>query len=60
MQCIQYRCIVPGSLVVVQFWTVQANMAMKEAYKKYRERLFNRASCDWTRDNGFKLKESRG
>lgn len=30
---------------------------LKGAYKKHRERLFRRASCDSTKGNGFKLKE---
>lgn len=59
MQCIQYRWIVLGSLVVVQVWTVQANLAMKEVYKKYIKRLFNRPFDDRTRGNSFKPKESR-
>jgi len=32
---------------------------LKGAYKKDGDRLFSRACCDRTRDNGFKLKECR-
>ncbi|KAK4824123.1 hypothetical protein QYF61_010746, partial [Mycteria americana] len=32
---------------------------LKGAYKKDEDRLFNRACCDRTRGNGFKLKEGR-
>jgi len=32
---------------------------LKGTYKKDRDRLFSRACCDRTRDNGFKLKEGR-
>jgi len=32
---------------------------LKGAHKKYGDRLFRMAGCDWTRDNGFKLKEGR-
>ncbi|GAB0183437.1 hypothetical protein GRJ2_000809000 [Grus japonensis] len=32
---------------------------LKGAYKKDGDRLFSRACCDRTRDNGFKLKEGR-
>ena len=32
---------------------------LKPAYKKAGDKLFSRACCDRTRDNGFKLKEDR-
>ena len=32
---------------------------LEGAYKKDGDRLFNKACCDWTRANGFKLKEGR-
>jgi len=32
---------------------------LKGAYKKDGDRLFSRACCNGTRDNGFKIKESR-
>jgi len=32
---------------------------LKGAYKKDRSKLFSRACCNKTRDNGFKLKEHR-
>ena len=32
---------------------------IRGAHQKYKERLFNKACSDRTRDNGFKLKESR-
>ena len=32
---------------------------LKGGFKKYGDKLFSRACCDWTRGNGFKLKEGR-
>ncbi|KAK4812912.1 hypothetical protein QYF61_001027 [Mycteria americana] len=32
---------------------------LKGAYRKDRDRLFSKASCDRTRSNGFKLREGR-
>jgi len=36
-----------------------AFQSLKGAYKQDRYRLFNRACCDRTRDNGFELKDGR-
>jgi len=38
---------------------VAAFQCLKGSYRKEGDRLFNRAHCDRTRGNGFKLREGR-
>jgi len=38
---------------------IAAFQYLKGAYRKDGDKLFSRACCDRTRDNGFKLRESR-
>jgi len=38
---------------------MEAFQYLKGAYKRDGDRLFSRACCNRTRDNGFKLKEGR-
>lgn len=40
-------------------FSLEKTQYLKRACKKEGDRLFSRACCDRTRDNGFKLKEGR-
>jgi len=38
---------------------IEAFQYLKRSYKKNEDKLFSRACCDRTRDNGFKINEVR-